>query len=547
LMAHPGVLSAAVNLAAETVTVSWLAGATGPDQIAAAATAAGYEARAKDAQAEITPDARKDADTRVLARQTITAAILTAPVFLMEMGSHFVPGVHGLIVSGIGLQTSWLIQFVLVTLVMAWPGRRFLSKGVPALLHGRPDMNSLVALGTSAAWAYSVISLFLPGLLPAGTQAVYFEAAAMIVTLILLGRWLEARAKGRTGAAIRALVGLQPRTAMRREGTALVEVPLEDIRQGDVLALRPGERVAVDGLVQSGTSRVDESMITGEPLPVAKALGDPLTGGTVNGAGGLEYTATAVGADTVLAGIVRMVQQAQGAKLPIQGLVDRVVAWFVPAVLAIAALSVLGWLIFGPDPALTFALISGVSVLIVACPCAMGLATPTSVMVGSGRAAELGVLFRKGDALQTLEDASVIAFDKTGTLTQGRPELTDIVLAPGADEASVLSSVAAIETLSEHPIATAIARAAEDRALSVPQVADFTSITGMGASGSVAGRQVLVGADRLMRREGIDISTLSEAATRLAKQGRTPVYAAIDGAAVALLGVADPVKPSAGP
>ncbi|NHX27245.1 HAD-IC family P-type ATPase, partial [Escherichia coli] len=316
-------------------------------------------------------------------------------------------------------------------------------------------------MGTFAAWAYSTVATFAPGLLPEGARGVYFEAAAVIVTLILLGRLLEARAKGRTGAAIKALMGLRPDTARVLTDAGEIDRPVAELQVGDIIRLRPGERIATDGEVTGGDSYVDESMITGEPVPVQKHLGAPVTGGTINGQGTLTYRATRVGSDTVLARIIDMVQAAQGAKLPIQGMVDRITAWFVPAVMAAAALTVVLWLIFGPDPALTFALVAGVSVLIIACPCAMGLATPTSIMVGTGRAAELGVLFRKGDALQSLHEVAVVAFDKTGTLTEGKPALTSVALADGVDRDALLRQVAAVEALSEHPIARAIADAAK--------------------------------------------------------------------------------------
>ncbi|MCK5747363.1 MAG: heavy metal translocating P-type ATPase, partial [Oricola sp.] len=355
----------------------------------------------------------------------------------------------------------------------------------PALIKGVPDMNSLVAVGTGAAYIYSVIATFLPSLLPGAVRAVYFEAAAVIVVLILLGRFLEARAKGRTGAAIQKLLGLQVRTARVLRDGEPVEVAIEEIRLGDVLLVRPGERIAVDGELVEGESHVDESMITGEPVPVTKATGDLVTGGTVNGAGSFRFRATRVGADTTLSQIIRMVEEAQGAKLPIQGLVDRITLWFVPAVMIIAALTVLIWLIFGPDPALTLALVAGVSVLIIACPCAMGLATPTSIMVGTGRAAEMGVLFRKGDALQILSSVDVVAFDKTGTLTEGRPELVDVIVAEGFDRTDVLGRVAMVEEQSEHPIAEAIVRGARREGAARHEVSEFRSITGYGVRARV--------------------------------------------------------------
>jgi Cu+-exporting ATPase len=544
LAAVPGVLEVNVNLASETATVRFLEGQTDATTLIGVAAAAGYPARVREAEAPSDMGARKEIEARDLARRTAIAAALALPVFVLEMGGHMIPAFHHWLYGVIGQQGSWLIQFALTSAVLAGPGRQFYAKGIPALLRGAPDMNALVAIGTAAAYLYSVVATFLPGLLPAGTRAVYFEAAAVIVVLILIGRTLEARAKGRTGEAIRRLVNLQPPTAFVQRDGEWVEIPAAQVAPGDVIMVRPGGRVPVDGVVTEGASHIDESMITGEALPAAKGAGDAVTGGTVNGAGGFRFRATRVGADTTLAQIVRMVEAAQGAKLPIQGLVDRVTMWFVPAVLVAAALTVLTWLVFGPPPALSFALVAGVSVLIIACPCAMGLATPTSIMVGTGRAAELGVLFRKGDALQGLQAVQVVAFDKTGTLTQGRPELTDLVLADGAERSQVLRLVAAVEAGSEHPIAQAILRAARAEELEVPEVSDFTSITGYGVRAMVEGRAVLVGADRLMTREGVDAGRLGDAGAVLGRDGRTPLYAAIDGRIAAAIGVSDPLKPT---
>ena len=544
LAAVPGVVSADVNLASESAAVTYVAGAVGVQDLVAASAAAGYPATPRSGQAPVDPAARRDDEARETWRRMLVAAALALPVFVLEMGAHVIPGMHGLIGRTIGHETSWLIQFVLTSVVLAWPGRGFYLKGFPALLKGAPDMNSLVAVGTSAAYLYSVTALFAPAVLPETARAVYFEAAAVIVVLILLGRWMEARAKGRTGAAIAGLLGLQVRVARVKRDGRTRDLPIDEIATGDVLVVRPGERIAVDGVVTRGAAHVDESMITGEPLPVAKGEGDAVTGGTVNGAGSFEFRATRVGADTTLAQIIRMVEDAQGAKLPIQGLVDRVTLWFVPAVMAVAVLTVLGWLVFGPEPALSLALVAGVSVLIIACPCAMGLATPTSIMVGTGRAAELGVLFRKGDALQQLSGVSVVALDKTGTVTEGRPELTDLVLAEGRKRAEVLALVAAVEAQSEHPVAQAILRAARGEGLSLPEAEAFSSITGHGVRARVSGRDVLVGADRLMAREGIDTGPLAAEETALATRGRTALYAAIDGRIAAVIGVADPVKPS---
>ena len=542
LLAGQGVVSASVNLASETATVRYVAGSTTPEAIAALATAAGYAATLRDA-ARPAPEDRKAEEIRHLARRTSFAAILALPVFVLEMGAHVVPGMHHLIAQTIGLQTSHLLQFVLTTIVLFGPGLQFYTKGFPALLRGAPDMNSLVALGTAAAYAYSLVATFAPGLLPAGTANVYYEAAAVIVVLILLGRFLEARAKGRTGEAIRKLVGLQAKTARVERDGAVIELPVDQIVVGDIVHVRPGEKIPVDGAVLTGRSYVDESMITGEPVPVEKAEGAAVVGGTVNGTGALTFRAEKVGADTMLAQIIQMVEQAQGAKLPIQGLVDRITLWFVPAVISVAVVTVLVWLLFGPDPALSLALVAGVSVLIIACPCAMGLATPTSIMVGTGRAAEMGVLFRKGDALQMLQEATVVALDKTGTLTEGRPELTDLIVADGMTEHTVLCLVAAVEATSEHPIATAITRAAETRGLTLPKPAGFDSITGYGVQAIVEGHRVLIGADRLMAREGVEIGGLAERGADLAAKGKTPLYAAIDGRIAAVIAVTDPIKP----
>ncbi len=541
LVAVPGVTSAAVNLATERATV---AGTADPAALIAAVEKAGYDARvAAAAGAAMSETAeRRAAEEITLKRDLLIAAALTLPVFALEMGSHLFMAVHMAVMNTIGTQNSWYLQFALTTAVLLGPGLRFYRKGLPALARMAPDMNSLVAVGTLAAYGYSLVATFLPGLLPAGTVNVYYEAAAVIVTLILFGRWLEARAKGRTSEAIRRLVGLQPKTARVRRGAEVVELPVAELRTGDLVEVRPGERVPVDGTVTEGESWIDESMITGEPLPVAKTTGAQVTGGTVNQTGAFSFRATAVGEATMLSQIIRMVEEAQGGKLPIQTLVDRVTLWFVPAVMALSLLTFALWLAFGPSPALTFALVNAVAVLIIACPCAMGLATPTSIMVGTGRGAELGVLFRKGEALQALQDVSVVALDKTGTLTEGHPRLTDLTLAPGFDRAAVLAAVAAVEARSEHPIARALVEAAIAEGLTVPEVTEFTSVTGYGVTAKTGGTTVAVGADRYMAKLGLDPAVFSAEAERLATEACSPLYAAIDGQLAAILAVADPEK-----
>jgi Cu+-exporting ATPase len=485
-----------------------------------------------------------------LKRDLTIAAILTAPLFVLEMGGHLYEPMHHWLMGIIDTQNLYYIYFVLATAVIFGPGLRFLKTGFPALLRGAPEMNSLVALGVTAAYLYSVVATFAPDLLPEEAQFVYYEAATVIVTLILTGRLLEARASGRTGDAIRKLMSLQAKTARVERDGATIDISPEDLVAGDIVVIRPGERLAVDGEVVEGSSYVDESMISGEPVPVEKTVGATVVGGTINKTGAFKFKATKVGADTMLSQIIRMVEEAQGSKLPIQLLVDRVTALFVPVVIAIAVLTFIVWAIFGPEPAYTFALVNAVAVLIIACPCAMGLATPTSIMVGTGRAAELGVLFRKGQALQELRSAQIVVVDKTGTVTKGRPELTDLVVAEGFADNEVLALVAAVEGRSEHPIAEAIVRAAEDRGLAAgeglepPAVENFESVTGYGIAANVNGRRVEVGADRYMAKLGHSVDIFAEAAARLGDEGKTPLYAAIDGRLAAAIAVADPLKPS---
>ena len=546
LKAVPGVSEAVVNLVTERATIQGNADAA---TLIAAIAGAGYDARliaaaastgGADENAERAE--KKEAELRELTRDFTIAAVLTAPVFLMEMGSHLIPGAHALIEATIGMQMSWYIQFALTTLVLFVPGIRFYEKGLPALWRLAPDMNSLVAVGSLAAYFYSLVATFAPGFLPPGTINVYYEAAAVIVTLILLGRLLEARAKGRTSEAIKRLAGLQAKTARVRRHGGVVDLPIGSVLSGDIVEVRPGERLPVDGEVIEGNSYVDESMITGEPIPVAKSVGSEIVGGTVNQKGAFAFRATAVGANTVLSQIIRMVEEAQGSKLPIQALVDKVTMWFVPAVFAVAALTFAAWLFFGPSPALTFALVNAVAVLIIACPCAMGLATPTSIMVGTGRGAELGVLFRKGEALQSLKDAKVVAVDKTGTLTEGKPALTDLELAAGFERANVLALVAAVEAKSEHPIAGAIVEAAMGEGIVLPAVSDFQSVTGFGVKAQAGGQRVEIGADRYMVELGYDVAAFADIAQRLGDEGKSPLYAAIDGKLAAIIAVADPIK-----
>lgn len=539
----PGVTQATVNLATERASV---AGQVDNARLVKAIEHVGYQASIVGNVGDNDVDLaeRRETEASDLKRSLLIALLLGVPVFVLEMGSHVIPGVRQLIESSIGLQTSWLIQFALTTAVLVGPGRSFYTKGLPALMRGAPDMNSLVAVGTLAAYLFSVVATFLPSVLPAGTVNVYFEAAVVIVALILLGRYLEVRARGRTSEAIQRLIGLQVKTASVLRDGVVIELPVDEVVIGDVVRIHPGERIPLDGEVCEGSSYIDESMITGEPIPVSKSTGDAVTGGTVNQSGALTARITAIGESTMLSQIIRMVEQAQSGKLPIQALVDRITLWFVPAVMAMAALTFGVWMAFGPAPALSFALVNAVAVLIIACPCAMGLATPTSIMVGTGRGAQMGVLFRKGEALQRLKDAQVVAFDKTGTLTEGRPQLTDLELIDGFERNTVLARVAAVEARSEHPIARAIVSAAENESLRVPEACGFDSLTGLGVQATVEGVRVQVGADRYMEALGLSVAPFENTSMRLADEGKSPLYAAIDGKLCAIIAVADPIKDS---
>ncbi|WP_077529158.1 heavy metal translocating P-type ATPase [Vreelandella utahensis] len=542
-LAVSGVVDASVNLATEKATVEVVAGTVGADELASAISESGYQA--SPLREETTGEDQEDSqatEARSLKRSVAVAAVFTLPVFILDMGAHFIPAFHEWQMQAIGQQPLYYLFFVLATIVLFGPGLRFFRQGLPALLRGGPDMNSLVMLGASAAWGYSVVATFLPSLLPEGQVQVYYEAAAVIVTLILVGRYMEARAKGRTGEAIKRLLTLQARTArVIRDGDAQ-EIAIEEVAQGDTVQVRPGEKIPVDGTVTGGSSWVDESMITGEPVPVEKAEDDEVVGGTINQSGSLTFTATRVGNDTTLQQIVRMVEEAQGSKLPIQALVDRVAGVFVPVVMAAAALTFGIWLLFGPDPALSFALINGVAVLIIACPCAMGLATPTSIMVGTGKGAEMGILFRRGDALQRLRNTEVVAFDKTGTLTRGQPELTDFEVMGDQQEDELLRLVASVEQASEHPIARAIVAAAEARELSLSDVSDFDTATGKGVIARVDGQEVALGGAGYMKELGVPTDQSGNTAEKLGNQGRTPLYAAVDRQLAAVIAVADPLK-----
>ncbi|MCU0767549.1 MAG: heavy metal translocating P-type ATPase, partial [Gammaproteobacteria bacterium] len=463
LRAEAGVSEAAVNLATGVARVRFAPDAVTPQRLREVVRDAGYEV--PEPEAPPVDLAAQELDS--LRRTLVFALALTIPLLVESMGPMLVPGGHHVVNEWLGARTRGVIELLLATPVLFGAGARFFRHGFAEVRSLSPGMSTLVMLGGTAAWAYSVLALVAPQVFPEGTAHYYFEAAATIVTLILLGKFLEARAKGRTSDAIRRLLGLQPPTARVVRDGAEVDVPVASVVPGDRVAVRPGERVPVDGVLERGESYVDESMITGEPMPAAKTPGSTAVGGTVNQTGAFVLRATRVGADTVLAQIVRMVQDAQADKPPIQALADRIAGVFVPAVILAAVATFLAWMALGPAPALNHAFVAAVSVLVVACPCAMGLATPTAIMVATGRAAELGALFRKGPALEALARADTAVLDKTGTLTAGRPQLT-AVRALAGDEAQALRLAAAAESASEHPIARAITAAARERGLAVP-------------------------------------------------------------------------------
>ncbi|MFK8083561.1 MAG: heavy metal translocating P-type ATPase, partial [Granulosicoccus sp.] len=537
-----GVLDATVNLPAETIhirhhdilDVTCLINALGN---------AGYPASVAtdDMRGKIS---EKHQEIRHLRFLTLVAAALALPVFVVEMGSHLFPAMHDLITHRIGQQNSRIFQWILTTLVLMGPGLQFYARGFPALLKGAPEMNSLVALGTSAAYLYSVFATFAPAVLPKGSDNVYFESAAVIVVLILAGRYMEARTKSRTSGAITALMQLQVKTAhiVRNHGTE--EINIEQLTPGDVVQVRPGERIPTDGQIIEGQSHVDESMITGESVPVEKRKGSDVIGGTINGAGAFRLRVKHVGKDTVLAHIAKLVQQAQSARLPIQSLIDRITAWFVPAVMLIAVLTFSVWLLLGVQPVLGNALVAAVSVLIIACPCAMGLATPTSIMVASGMSAKMGVFFRHGEALQTLNATTLVAMDKTGTLTNGHMTLCHISTITDVDESKLLQLVASVESQSEHPVAQAIVRAATAQDISLKNASSFQSFTGLGVRAIVENKDIIIGTSRLLAQQAIDTSQLSAQYDEMAMTGTTTLYVAINGKACAVLAISDELKPS---
>jgi P-type Cu+ transporter len=495
---------------------------------------------------QITLDQGPDPELIDMVRRFWIALALTIPVFAIEMGTHL--GMHLAPASW----SNW-ISFVLSTPVVLWAGAPFFARGWNSLVTRNLNMFTLIAMGTGVAYLYSVVATLVPQWFPPafrdmhGNVAVYFEAAAVITTLVLLGQVLELRARERTSGAIRALLGLAPKTARRITDHGDDDVAIETIGVGDRLRVRPGEKIPVDGLVTEGHSSVDESMVTGESMPVSKAVGSRVIGGTVNQGGGLVVRAEKVGRDTMLARIVDMVARAQRSRAPIQRLADRVAGWFVPAVIATALAAFAAWMSFGPEPRFAFGMVAAVTVLIIACPCALGLATPMSIMVGVGRGAHSGILIRDAEALEQFENIDTVVIDKTGTLTEGKPKLVLIATAGGTDENALLRLAASVERGSEHPLARAIVNAAKERALALDEVSGFASLSGKGAHGTVDGKVVALGNAMLMADLGVATDELDAAADAARRSGATAIYVAIGGRAAGIIAIADPVKPSAKP
>ena len=570
----PGVENCNVNYATERATVTYDAAQTDALQLREVVKKAGYDAIVPAQESgdgdnshhdsSAVQDAENAARAQEYANQKrkfVLALILTTPVAILGMGGHLFPALQ----STFNFPGRAYVELILTSIVLFWAGGEFFKGAFVAAQHRAADMNTLVAIGTFAAYAFSAVATFAPGLFHAGGEMsgtmVYYETAAIVVTLILMGRLLEARARAQTGGAIRALMGLQAKTARVTRDGVESDIPLQDVRVGDLILVRPGEKVPVDGVIEDGDSSVDESMLTGEPAPVNKATGDEVIGATLNKTGSFRFRATKVGRDTTLQGIVRLVQQAQGSKAPIQHLADAIAGYFVPIVICIAIATFMIWFIAeSPDKRLQMALLTSISVLVIACPCALGLATPTAIMVGTGRGASAGILIKGGEALETAHKLDTIVLDKTGTITRGEPSVTDIMTERGlrplpignsatqsleegaspADENELLRSAASAERGSEHPLGEAMVRAARERTLNLSNASEFNAISGQGISARVDGKKVLIGNIQLMNAN--QISPDEDAAQTLARQGKTPTFVAIDGAFAGIIAIADPIK-----
>jgi len=530
----PGVTEANVNLVEHSASAT---GVADPKAIIAAIAATGYEAAELKSRADESAKEQAEAvHARALARKTIVAGIVAAPLFVGEM-LMLMPSLHSP-----GGRLYGLVAAIATLIVLAYAGGHFFRGAWKSFRNHNANMDTLIALGTGAAWVYSVAVLAAPQLVPSLAQHAYFEAAAVIIALINLGQWLELRARGKTSQAIKRLIGLQPRTARVVRDGREVDIPIEQVGLDETVRVRPGEKVPVDGMILDGHSNIDESMLTGEPLPVAKQVGDEVTGGTLNTSGTFLLKTTRIGEDTVLARIIDMVRRAQNTKPEIGRLADRISAVFVPVVLIIAVITFLAWFNIGPSPKASFALVATMTVLVIACPCALGLATPISIIVGVGKAAESGILIRNGEALQQASRLTTVVLDKTGTVTEGRPAVVAVHTAVDWTEDELLRIAASVEAGSEHPLAQAVVAAARAKHPELPKADRFEAIAGHGVRARVEGRTVLLGNPRLMTQESVDVKALRDRGETAARLGQTPIYVAIDGRCAGIVAIADPVK-----
>ena len=540
LKATPGVLSASVSIGTGEATVEYLPEKTRLADLNHAIESVGYRTRPATSETPVDQqEAAHEREYQALFRRFLFAAIVAIPVLLTAY-PKFIPVVRDWPMET--LRLAWIGAAILTLPVLFWSGGHFFTGAWSALKHRSANMNTLIATGTGAAWLYSTVAILLPGIFPEGTAEPFYDVVAVVIALVVLGQALELRAKGRTSEAIKKLMGLQAKTARVVRNGEELDIPVEEVLTGDVVQVRPGEKVPVDGIIVDGSSTLDESMLTGESLPVAKQAGDEVIGATLNKTGAFKFRATKVGKDTALSQIVKLVQDAQNSKAPIARLADTVSGYFVPIVMILAVLTFVAWFDFGPQPQLVYALVTSVAVLIIACPCALGLATPMSLMVGIGKGAENGILIRSGEALQTAQALNTVVLDKTGTITKGKPELTDMLVAAGWQQDELLRLVASVERSSEHPLAEAIVDAAKARNLALVEPTAFDAVPGHGVIATVDGRRLAVGNLKLMQREAVRLGDLEERAIKLADDGKTPMFAAVDGEAAGIIAVADTVK-----
>lgn len=536
-----GVVSASVNFASEKATIEYFPSRTGLRDFRKAVKDAGYELIEVEKGEDIVEREQREREEayRKLKSKVITGSLLLFPIFLLMSWDKL--GLDRLM--EIPIQTNFLIQLIIETPVQFWIGWQFYTGAIAAARHRTTNMNTLIAVGTSAAYIYSVFATFFPSFfeIEGYTAEVYFDTAATIIVLILLGRLFEARAKGQTSDAIKKLIGLQAKTARIIKEGKEIDIPIEEVEIGDILVVRPGEKIPVDGIITDGYSSVDEAMVTGESLPVEKKVGDKIIGATINKTGSFRFRAVKIGRDTMLSSIIEMVQSAQGSKPPIARMADIIASYFVPAVIGVATITFLSWYFFGPHPAFTYAMLNFIAVLIIACPCALGLATPTSIMVGTGKGAENGILIRSGESLETAHKINTIIFDKTGTLTKGLPEVTDII-APGKSESDILFYTASAEKNSEHSLAEAVLKKAREQNIELVDPKHFEAVPGQGIKAEISGRSLVFGNEKLMMNEGISIGDFARDAERLSSEGKTPMFVCLDKKIAGIIAVADMLK-----